>query len=80
MVGSVRGDLGWNWAHLTTNMKICTCIVLDLLTLNLPGAKGVAVFDSSKWPPSQNNYLITSQPKSQNYNYKNEFYFYFYRK
>ena len=39
IVGSVRGDLGWNCAHLTTIMKICTLIVLDLLNSNLPGAK-----------------------------------------
>ena len=39
LVGSVRGDLGWNCAHLTTIMKICTLIVLDLLNSNLPGAK-----------------------------------------
>ena len=39
IVGSVRGDLGWNCAHLTTSMKICTLIVLDLLSSNLPGAK-----------------------------------------
>ena len=42
--------------------------------------KGNAVFDNSKWPSPQNNCLITSQPKSQNYNYKNEFYVYFYKK
>ena len=39
VVGSVRGDLGRNCAHLTTSMNICTLLVLDLLNSNLPGAK-----------------------------------------
>ena len=83
IIGSVRGNLGLNCAHLTTIMKICTLLVLDLLISNLPEPKpfhkGDAVFDNSKWPPPQNNYLITSQPKSQTYNYKKGM-LYFYRK
>ena len=40
----------------------------------------LVVLDNSKWSPPQNNCLVTSQPKSQNYNYKNEFYGFFSQK